>query len=68
MTSVGFSFPHNGPTGHYFMTWDASGLGLPDMGNSGPFRGALGEATEGSIRTFAFIRWPGKDRGKARFG
>ncbi len=50
----------NGPTGHYFMTWDASGLGLPDMGNSGPFRGALGEATEGSIRTFAFIRWPGK--------
>ena len=22
----------NGPTGHYFMTWDASGLGLPDMG------------------------------------
>ena len=42
------------------MTWDASGLGLPDMGNSGPFRGALGEATEGSVRTFAFIRWPGK--------
>jgi arylsulfatase A-like enzyme len=29
-----------------------------DMGNSGPFRGELGEATEGSIRTFAFIRWP----------
>ncbi len=50
----------NGPTGQYFMTWDASGLGLPDMGNSGPFRGALGEATEGSIRTFCFVRWPGK--------
>ena len=33
--------------------------GTPDMGNSGPFRGELGEATEGSIRTFAFIRWPG---------
>ncbi len=29
-----------------------------DMGNSGPFRGELGEATEGAIRTFAFIRWP----------
>ena len=24
-----------------------------------PFRGELGEATEGAIRTFAFIRWPG---------
>jgi arylsulfatase len=50
----------NGPTGQYFMTWDASGLGAPDMGSPGPFRGALGEATEGSIRTFAFIRWPGQ--------
>ena len=30
------------------------------MGNSGPFRGELGEATEGSIRTFCFVRWPGK--------
>jgi len=49
----------NGPSGEYFMTWDASGLGAPDMGSPGPFRGALGEATEGSIRTFAFIRWPG---------
>ena len=29
------------------------------MGNPGPFRGELGEATEGSIRTFCFIRWPG---------
>jgi arylsulfatase len=29
------------------------------MGNSGPFRGELGEVTEGSIRTFCFIRWPG---------
>jgi arylsulfatase len=34
--------------------------GSPDMGNSGPFRGELGEATEGSIRTFCFVRWPGK--------
>ena len=30
------------------------------MGNSGPFRGELGEVTEGSIRTAAIIRWPGK--------
>ena len=31
----------------------------PDTGNSGPFRGELGDVTEGSIRTFAFVRWPG---------
>src|SRR5208283_6072961 len=49
----------NGPSGQYFMTWDNSGLGMPDMGSPGPFRGSLGEATEGSIRTFALIRWPG---------
>ena len=29
------------------------------MGSNGPFRGDLGEATEGAIRTFCFIRWPG---------
>ncbi|MGO8983158.1 MAG: sulfatase-like hydrolase/transferase, partial [Terriglobales bacterium] len=34
-------------------------LGSPDFGSSGPFRGELGEATEGSVRTFCFIRWPG---------
>ena len=49
----------NGGTGHYFKNWDASGLGAPDMGNNGPFRGDLGDATEGAIRTFCFIRWPG---------
>ena len=47
----------NGPTGLTQKDWGA--LGAPDMGSPGPFRGALGEATEGSIRTFAFIRWPG---------
>jgi arylsulfatase len=47
----------NGPTGQYFKDWDA--LGAPDMGSPGPFRGSLGEATEGSIRTCAFLRWPG---------
>ena len=25
----------NAPPGQYFMTWDASGLGLPDHGQSG---------------------------------
>ncbi|HKW49957.1 MAG TPA: hypothetical protein VJN70_21035, partial [Gemmatimonadaceae bacterium] len=34
--------------------------GTPDMGNAGPFRGELGEATEGAIRTEAVISWPGK--------
>ena len=34
-------------------------LGAPDMGFAGPFRGEIGQATEGSIRTFAFVRWPG---------
>ena len=31
----------------------------PTWGAAGRIRGALGEASEGSIRTFAFIRWPG---------
>ena len=39
---------------------DFGNLGSPDMGSPGPFRGNLGEATEGSIRTFAFIRWSGR--------
>ncbi len=47
----------NGPTGHEFKNWNA--LGFPDMGSPGPFRGRLGASTEGSIRTFAFVRWPG---------
>jgi arylsulfatase A-like enzyme len=47
----------NGPTGIELK--DFGNLGSPDMGSPGPFRGVLGEATEGSIRTFCFIRWPG---------
>lgn len=44
--------------------WGMSGqnlgnLGTADMGNAGPFRGQLGEAVEGGVRTFCFIRWPG---------
>ncbi|HEY6290185.1 MAG TPA: sulfatase-like hydrolase/transferase [Terriglobia bacterium] len=47
----------NGPAGQAEREW--GNMGTPDMGNSGPFRGELGEATEGSIRTCAIIRWPG---------
>jgi arylsulfatase A-like enzyme len=47
----------NGPTGSPFREF--GNQGTPDMGNSGPFRGALGEVTEGSIRTCSIIRWPG---------
>ncbi len=47
----------NGPTGDEFKNW--STLGIPDMGSPGPFRGRLGATSEGSVRTFAFIRWPG---------
>jgi arylsulfatase len=47
----------NGPYGE--TAREFGNHGTPDMGNSGPFRGELGEATEGSIRTCAIIRWPG---------
>ena len=48
----------NGPYGQ--TARECGNQGTPDMGNSGPFRGELGEATEGSIRTVAIIRWPGQ--------
>jgi arylsulfatase A-like enzyme len=48
----------NGPYGEAAREFGNDGT--PDMGNSGPFRGELGEATEGAIRTVAIIRWPGK--------
>jgi len=47
----------NGPYGETVREF--GNQGTPDMGSSGPFRGELGEASEGAIRTFAFIRWPG---------
>jgi len=47
----------NGPYGE--TAREFGNQGTPDMGNSGPFRGELGEATEGSIRTCAIVRWPG---------
>lgn len=46
----------NGPWGENAREF--GNQGTPDMGSSGPFRGELGEATEGSIRTCAIIRWP----------
>ena len=48
----------NGPYGQ--AAREFGNQGTPDMGTSGPFRGELGEVTEGSIRTAAIIRWPGK--------
>ena len=47
----------NGPCGEAFREFGNDGT--PDMGSPGPFRGELAEVTEGSIRTFCFIRWPG---------
>lgn len=47
----------NGPSGLCFREYGNNGT--PDMGNAGPFRGELGEATEGSIRTCSIVRWPG---------
>jgi hypothetical protein len=48
----------NGPQGE--TAREHGNQGTPDMGNSAPFRGELGEVTEGAIRTAAIIRWPGK--------
>jgi arylsulfatase A-like enzyme len=48
----------NGPQGH--VVRELGNHGTPDTGSPGPFRSELGEVTEGSIRTFCFIRWPGQ--------
>jgi arylsulfatase len=45
----------NGPDGPGVIRFGAD---MPDMGASGPYRGALGEVSEGAIRTAAIIRWP----------
>lgn len=47
----------NGPQGETVR--ELGNNGTPDMGNSGPFRGELGEVSEGSIRTCGLLRWPG---------
>jgi len=48
----------NGPSGQVMR--EIGNDGTPDMGNAGPFRGELGEVTEGAIRTCCIIRWPGQ--------
>ena len=55
----------NGPSGEAFREYGNEGT--PDMGSPGPFRGELGEATEGSIRTFCFMRWPGQRQAEHDF-
>jgi arylsulfatase A-like enzyme len=45
----------NGPDGPGARTF---GGDMQDLGSSGPYRGALGDVSEGSIRTAAIIRWP----------
>ena len=45
----------NGPDGPGARTF---GGDMPDIGSPGPYRGALGDVSEGSIRTAAMIRWP----------
>ncbi len=47
----------NGPQGEVVRQF---GGDMPDMGSPGPFRGELGDVSEGSIRTAALIRWPGR--------
>jgi arylsulfatase len=51
----------NGPEGEGAR--EIGNMATPDMGNSGPFRGELGEPTEGAIRTCALVRWPGRIAG-----
>jgi arylsulfatase A-like enzyme len=46
----------NGPQGEVVREF---GGDMPDMGSPGPFRGELGDVSEGSLRTAAIVRWPG---------
>jgi arylsulfatase A-like enzyme len=54
----------NGPQGEVVREF---GGDMPDMGSPGPFRGELGDASEGSIRTAALIRWPGRIQPRASY-
>ena len=45
----------NGPDGPGARTF---GGDMPDIGTPGPYRGGLGDVSEGAIRTAAMIRWP----------
>jgi len=54
----------NGPQGEVVREF---GGDMPDMGSPGPYRGELGDASEGSIRTAALIRWPGQIRPRSTY-
>jgi arylsulfatase A-like enzyme len=54
----------NGPQGEVVREF---GGDMPDMGSPGPFRGELGDVSEGSIRTAALIRWPGRIQPRASY-
>ncbi len=54
----------NGPQGEVAREF---GGDMPDMGSPGPFRGELGDVSEGSIRTAALIRWPGRIRPRSSY-
>jgi arylsulfatase len=54
----------NGPDGPGVRTF---GGDMQDMGSSGPYRGALGDVSEGSIRTAAIIRWPERIRPRSSY-
>ncbi len=54
----------NGPDGPGARTF---GGDMPDIGTPGPYRGALGDISEGSIRTAAMIRWPGRIAPRASY-
>ncbi len=45
----------------------AFGGDMPDMGAPGPYRGALGDVSEGSMRTAAIIRWPDRIRPRSSY-
>jgi arylsulfatase len=54
----------NGPDGPGARTF---GGDMQDIGSSGPYRGALGDVSEGSIRTAAIIRWPDRIRPRSSY-
>ena len=54
----------NGPQGEVVREF---GGDMPDMGSPGPFRGELGDVSEGSIRTAALIRWPSRIRPRSSY-
>src|SRR5215212_8610549 len=54
----------NGPDGPGAKTY---GGDMPDIGTPGPYRGALGDISEGAIRTAAMIRWPERIQARSSY-